>query len=201
MFYVYLCSLSIFYPLAQSPNHNYVVLFFFFFFFFSSYCFTQDLICRKTIGVGQVLDGLYLLRCSSLSQDSPSLDDFLSTYQLGHFSAFSSTFSIQNSLSTPWHSKLGHPSDSRLHSLSHLLTPLQNSCNKDCIVCPLAKQKWLPFPSNNMSSCSFDLVRMMYGGPILFLLWKVLNTFSLLLMMPLELLGFSLWYPSLKLNL
>lgn len=60
--------------------------------FLSSYYFTQDLICWKTIGVGQVLDGLYLLQCSSLSQVSPSLDDFLSTYQLGHFSALSSIF-------------------------------------------------------------------------------------------------------------
>ena len=122
----------------------------------SSYCFIQDLINWQTIGVGHVLEGLYLLQCSSLSQALPSLVDFLSTRYLGSFLAFSSISSVLNSLSTLWYSRLGHPSDSRLHSLSHFLPVSHNSCNNHCTVCPLAKQKRLLFPSNNnMSHYSF----------------------------------------------
>lgn len=61
---------------------------------------------------------------------------------------------------------MGHPPDSKLHSLSHVLPILHNSCNKDCIVCTLAKQKRLHFPfNNNLSNCSFYLIHMDVWGP------------------------------------
>ena len=54
----------------------------------------------------------------------------------------------------------------KLHSLGHLFPFLQNCCAKDCIVCPLAKQKRLPFPFDNKRAFhSFDLFHMDVWGP------------------------------------
>lgn len=125
----------------------------------SSYCFIQDLINWQTIGVRHVLEGLFLLQCSNLSQALPSLFDFISTHYLGSFSAFSSISLVSNSLFALWHSKLGHPSDSILHSLSHFLPASQNSL---IIIVLFALY---PFPQIIMSHCSFDLVHMDVWGP------------------------------------
>ena len=54
----------------------------------------------------------------------------------------------------------------KIHFLGHLFPFLQNCCTKDCIVCPLAKQKRLPFPFDNKRAVhSFDLVHMDVWGP------------------------------------
>jgi len=72
---------------------------------------------------------------------------------------------LQN-LSFLWHSRLGHPFDVKFQSLGHVLPSLLNCCNKDCIVCSLAKQKRLLFPfDNKMSEFSFDLIHMDEWGP------------------------------------
>ena len=128
--------------------------------FLSNYCFIQDLICWNTIGMSQMHDGLYLLQGSSLSKASKSLDDFLLKNKFNSFTAFSSFVSHAN-LYSLWHSRLGHPSNMKLHSLGHLFPFLQNCCTKDCIVCPLAKQKRLPIPFDNKRAVhSFDLVHI-----------------------------------------
>ena len=133
--------------------------------FLSNYCFIQALTCWNTIGIGRMHDGLYLLQASSLSQASKSLDDFLLKNKSSSFTAFSSSIS-HASLYSLWHSRLGHPSDMKVHALSHLFPFLQHCCTKDCIVCPLAKQKRLPFPFDNKRAIhSFDLVHMDVWGP------------------------------------
>ena len=68
-----------------------------------------------------------------------------------------------------WHCSLGHPSPQRLVLLQSLV-PNVITCNInksfDCIVCPLAKQKSLHFPSSISSSSScFDLVHADIWGP------------------------------------
>ena len=133
--------------------------------FLSNYYFIQDLTCWNTIGMGKMHDGLYLLQGSSLSKASKSLDDFLLRHKFSSFTAFSSSVSHAN-LYSLWHSGLGHPSNMKLHSLVHLFPFLQNCCTKDYTVCPLAKQKRLPFPFDNKRAVhSFDLVHMDVWGP------------------------------------
>ena len=133
--------------------------------FLSAYCFIQDLTNWSTFGVGQMFDGLYLLQQSSLLLVSTSLVDFLSKHKIGSFTAFSSN-NHHNKLYSLWHSRLGHPSDVKLQSLSNVFPFLQNCCTKQCTVCPLAKQKGLPFPFNNkMCDFPFDLVYMDVWGP------------------------------------
>ena len=71
-----------------------------------------------------------------------------------------------SNLSSLWHERLGHPSDVKLHALGHFLPCLQKACNDLCNVCPLAKQKRLPFPFNNkINSCAFDLIHLDVRGP------------------------------------
>ena len=73
---------------------------------------------------------------------------------------FSST-NHHNNLYSLWHSRLGHPFDLKLQSLSNVFPFLQNCCTKQCTVYPLAKHNRLPFPfNNNMCDSPFDLVHM-----------------------------------------
>ena len=133
--------------------------------FLSTYYFIQDLTNWSTIGVGQMSNGLYLLQQSSLSSASTSLVDFLSKHKIGSFTAFSLN-NHHNNLYSLWHSRLGHPSNVKLQSLSNVFPFLQNCCTKQCTICTLAKQKRLPFPFNNkMCDFPFDLVYMDVWGP------------------------------------
>ena len=88
--------------------------------------------------MGKMHDGLYLLQDSSLSQATASLFDFLSKHNFRSFSAIYSS-SLSTNVFSLWHSRLGHPSDVKVHSLSSALPFLKNCCNKPCTVCPLAK--------------------------------------------------------------
>lgn len=130
------------------------------------------------IGMGQMHDGLYLLQDSSISQAINSLADFLSKHNFKSFTGFCSS-TLQNNLFSLWHSRLGHPSDVKVHSLSHVFPFLQHCCTKSCTVCPLAKQKRLPFPfDNKRSSHSFDLVHMDVWGPFSVLIYDGHRFFS-----------------------
>ena len=105
--------------------------------FLSHYYFIQDLTCWKMTGVGKLHHNLYLLQSSSICD---SVSDVSSTLQSvsNSFVNFVSTVSK----SYLWHLRLGHVSDDKLQALHHCLrnVPFLHS-NKDCIVCPIAKQK------------------------------------------------------------
>ena len=64
---------------------------------------------------------------------------------------------------------LGHPSPQKLALLQSLVPDViscNNNKNFDCFVCPLAKQKRLPFHSSvSSSSCCFDLIHVDIWGP------------------------------------
>ena len=52
--------------------------------------------------------------------------------------------------------------------LSNIVPNVSHSCkdNHVCTVCPLAKQKRLPFPHNNhLSPCAFDILHVDIWGP------------------------------------
>ena len=118
--------------------------------------------------MGQQIDGLYLLQSSNLQQTSPTaLAEFLANHKLNSTFNHVSTATASNcNLSSLWHFRLGHPSDSRLQALSHVFPFLQNSCNNTYDICPLAKQKRLSFPFNNhMNNLTFYLLHMDVWGP------------------------------------
>jgi hypothetical protein len=62
-------------------------------------------------------------------------------------------------LANVWHSRLGHLSDSILHLLHDVIPDYCSSSNKDCSVCPLAKQHRVSFPLSITHSLHiFDLI-------------------------------------------
>ncbi|KAG7585478.1 Integrase catalytic core [Arabidopsis thaliana x Arabidopsis arenosa] len=68
---------------------------------------------------------------------------------------------------TLWHNRLGHPSVSKIESITDVLGLKQNN-NKGfhCSICPLAKQKHLPYISqNNICENVFDLLHIDIWGP------------------------------------
>ena len=73
-----------------------------------------------------------------------------------------------------WHNRLGHTSYANLQFLKSCISDLCKPCNVDdhdnhCLVCPLAKQKRLPFPIHNkIPSVSFALIHCDVWGSIPF---------------------------------
>ena len=63
--------------------------------------------------------------------------------------------------------RLGHASDNKLHALHNYIPNVQSFySNKNCVLCPIAKQKRLPFPSfNHVSNNAFDLIHYDVWGP------------------------------------
>ncbi|XP_075663477.1 uncharacterized protein LOC142633086 [Castanea sativa] len=120
------------------------------------------------IGLGKKQGGLYTLQ----SQSTASLPTSVSVVlpKLSRFSSFcfnSCTSAVDKT--SLWHSRLGHPSPQRLVLLQSLV-PKVITCNInktfDCSVCPLAKQKRLPFPTSTSSSpLCFDQIHADIWGP------------------------------------
>ena len=67
------------------------------------------------------------------------------------------------------HSKFGYPSFQRLANLQSLVLDVINCGNNksfDCPICPIAKQKRLPFQSSvHVSNSCFDLIHVDIWGP------------------------------------
>ncbi|XP_075651855.1 uncharacterized protein LOC142622291 [Castanea sativa] len=116
--------------------------------FFGSLCFIQDLAHWSTLGLGRKLNGLYLLSKSN-------------------FSAPIITASVHSSQTQIWHSRLGHLSNAKLASIKQHDVPSFISVeNFNCAICPLAKQKRLPFnKSSHLSQSCFELIHCDLWGP------------------------------------
>ena len=110
-------------------------------------------------------NNLYLLQasldCTSISRASSILQSV--------FSSLVHSVSSVHVVSKPylWHLRLGHVSDNKLSTFNNnLLDVIQFQSNKDCVLCPIAKQKKLPFPSfNHISHNVFDIVHCDVWGP------------------------------------
>ena len=127
--------------------------------FLSQFCFIQDLLQWKTIGLGRKHDGLYILQQTNSTKLSVPIQfsNFMPTV-LSHPGVYSPSSIVAdcslvscNSTTVPnsilWHNRMGHPSSSRLHLISSII-PDVIFCDKEllvCIVCPLAKQKKASF--------------------------------------------------------
>ena len=63
--------------------------------------------------------------------------------------------------------RLGHASNNKLHALHNYIPDVQTfHSNKNCVLCPIAKQKRLPFPSfNHIWNNAFNLIHCDVWGP------------------------------------
>jgi len=122
-------------------------------------------------GLGKKQGGLYTLHNSTQVALPNSVSEVLSkssSYFL--VNCFNSCTSTSTSdVFRLWHCRLGHPSSQRLALMINIV-PEFSSCNNnkafECNVCPLTKQKRLPFPhSVTTSSSCFDLVHVDIWGP------------------------------------
>ena len=84
------------------------------------------------IGLGKECQELYLLQAPA-SQIAPT----------------TLVASTSQSSSTLWHSKLGHPSFSKISLLNKLVGSEAFNKSDCCEVCHFSKQKRLPFPSRS----------------------------------------------------
>ena len=111
----------------------------------------------ETIGVSKLHNNLYLL-----STTSCKLDSTISSILDSNFGTFVNNVFDILVITKPylWHFKLGHASDAKLHALHDCIPNVSNvHSNKDCTLCPIAKQKRLPFPFfNHLSGNAFDLI-------------------------------------------
>ena len=114
--------------------------------------------------MGKLHNNLYLLSTTSCKSDSATSSILDSV-----FGTFVNNVSDVPIITKPylWHFRLGHASDAKLHAL-HDFIPNVNTIhsNKNCTLCPIAKQKRLPFPFfNHLSKTTFDLIHCDVWGP------------------------------------
>ena len=134
--------------------------------FLSHFCLIQDLQLWRMIGLGKKQGGLYTLQPTSstiLPQSILDIISKLSPFSSGVFVQTCNAASVMNN-SSLWHCRLGHPSAQRL-ALLHSFVPDAIQCSNkstfDCNICPLAKQRRLPFPTSiHTSSSCFELVHV-----------------------------------------
>jgi hypothetical protein len=119
--------------------------------FINNFCFTQNLVQWRTIGVGEEKDDLfYLMKTPRRS------------------SAVSRAYhaSLKDPSTNLWHFRFGHLTSHRLSLLNNLIPFISIDSNKVCNICLLAKQKHLSFTiSNKVSKFPFDLVHIDVWGP------------------------------------
>ena len=97
--------------------------------FLGTFYFIQDLAHWSTFGMGREYNGLYLLEKSK----SISTSTFV-------------VFSVNSIQPHVWHLRLGHLSNAKLVLMMFNKVPLHDFVNNFlCDICPLAKQKRLPF--------------------------------------------------------
>jgi hypothetical protein len=119
--------------------------------FLQKFCFIQNLPSWGTIGVGEERHGLFYLL-----QSAPSVPAL----------SVISALSINNVSNAIWHYRLGHLSSSRLSLLHKSVPAISITPDHVCTVCPLAKQKRLPFvDSNSVSNVIFQLIQCGIWGP------------------------------------
>ena len=122
-----------------------------FIFIFDLYS-VQDLLLQKTIGVGKERLDLYFMQTPA--SQFPNLPHFPQV----SFTQKESSLDAKSVLNL-WYCRLGHPLFARISFLNKFVpnaVPF-NSNNTQYIVCPLAKQKRLPFTINSHVS-SFLLI-------------------------------------------
>ncbi|KAL4592837.1 hypothetical protein LXL04_005843 [Taraxacum kok-saghyz] len=109
--------------------------------FYHDHTVIKQIFPNRMIGKGKVYEGLYLL-------DVPQSKSFTTV-------SANVAVSLQH-----WHSRFGHPSSDKIKMLSdHLCISNKDNSDSVCPICPLAKQKKLPFVSlNNVAKNPFDIL-------------------------------------------
>ena len=90
--------------------------------------------------MGKLHSNLYLLQSSTSCKSDSTISSILDSV----FSSFVNNVSDVPVITKPylWHLRLGHASNAKLHVLHSCILDVSNvHSNKDCALCPIAKQK------------------------------------------------------------
>ncbi len=120
--------------------------------YFPYWCILQDLVSKRTIGLGKQRDGLYYLVALATEKNKPKPHESSSIQPACHSTVSSSNL---------WHRRLGHVSSAPLDYIAkHFLDiSIPSALNHPCNICPLAKQLRLSFGTSSISSIKpFDLI-------------------------------------------
>jgi hypothetical protein len=132
------------------------------FIFFGGFCFVQNLLTWKTIGLGKEKCGLFHLLLHNASKLRSSIS--ISTSTNASSSTLSSPFKYAST--NVWYYRLGHISNSRINLLHSLIPSIECNSADICTVCPLAKQRKLSFPvSTSTSQSVFEMIIVIFGAP------------------------------------
>jgi hypothetical protein len=132
----------------------------------AEFCFIQQLFGWKMIGLGREVGGLYHLMLHNLEGHIDSSVPVLAPHSVQTKPDLNSVVAAVKVLANVWHSRLGHLSDSILHLLHDVIPDYSSSSNKNCSVCPLAKQHRISFLLSITHSLHiFDLIHCDIWGP------------------------------------
>lgn len=127
--------------------------------FYDSSCEIQDSANLKKIGSAKEIHGLYYLELAPAIQNK-ACNSFISSA----CNNVDVTLPFHKDLL--WHFRFGHLSPARLQLSKTVFPSIQIPKQHSCTVCPIAKQKRLPFPiSHTLSHACFDLVHIDTWGP------------------------------------
>ncbi|KAK2459095.1 putative mitochondrial protein [Trifolium repens] len=145
--------------------------------FYANKCVIQDMKSKRTIGLGDHVDGLYKLTLhQSSSTTTTSINHTNSTDSTTPLDCFSN-LSCNNDSSTInkhiipssalWHFRFGHLSNNRLSKMTSLYPSISCDNKAICDVCHFAKQKKLPYLSSKSHAQSkFELLHFDIWGPL-----------------------------------
>jgi hypothetical protein len=121
-------------------------------FFLHTKCILQDLSKWRMIGLAETESGLYHLhkppdQSTECLPPRPLIKSCIVATDL-------------------WHLRLGHIPTSKINLLNKIDPSVTSTGNSICDICPLAKQKWLPFPLSMHTSIQvFQLIHIDIWGP------------------------------------
>ena len=104
----------------------------------------QEALLGTMIGRGKRVGNLYIFDFADSPAANQSMKQSHSHKSLSTSSSYSAAFVNSVVSLDVWHQRLGHPSLNKLKILSDVLSPSDTHLST-CQICPLAKQKKLPF--------------------------------------------------------
>nr|XP_009774503.1 PREDICTED: uncharacterized protein LOC104224521 [Nicotiana sylvestris] len=119
---------------------------------------------KSPLEIGKQEGGLYILRSSSPKFRSVFIPRRNSVSNHGLRTCFSFSDSIVKE--KVWHYRLGHMPFSNMKNVSSVSISKSSKFFTPCVICPMARQSKLPFPSSSISTKKvFELIHVDIWGP------------------------------------
>lgn len=127
---------------------------------------------KSPLEIGKEKGSLYIIKprvSKSISKSFlKSSSNLVSKNKAVSAPKFNSCFSFSNSnvKGKLWHYRLGHMPLSSMRNIASILVSSISNFTDPCVICPMARQSKLPFPSSSISTKSvFELIHVDTWGP------------------------------------